>query len=190
MPTTLADPAEFAAVIGITYVPGDPVNTLLLEAASDIARRYCHRNFDLTIAEAITMDGTGTRDLIMPDAPVLGVTALSTTDPDQDPVVLDPLVDIRISSNSGILHRVDGSCWPRGYGNIAVTYTHGFTEVPPDLQMAVIQIGARLHATSGGQGLVEQEGIATYSVTYATTDQQQQGPELATLDRYRLAQHG
>jgi hypothetical protein len=167
--TTLATPEALAAMRGVTYDPTDLTQVLALEAASDAVRTYCNQQFDYVADDEVALDGTNREALLLPELPVHAVASVI-----EDDVVLNA-TDYVLSS-AGILRRVD-TVWSWGWGNVEVTYTHGYVlpeddawTLPADLQLVVLQIAARIHATAGGAvvaaGAVTQETIGSYSVSY------------------------
>lgn len=61
--------------------------------------------------------------------------------------------------------------WPRVRGCIKATWTAGFTSVPNDLSMAVLQVAAFIKRTGpfGGQNPVLSESLRDYSYSVGTT---------------------
>lgn len=178
MTTTLATPQVLASLRGVTYDPTDLTQVLALEAASDAARSYCGQTFDLVEGDVVRLDGTGTDALLLPQLPVTEVAAVATL----SLVTVDGVtsqVETALETTdwyplgaAGILYRRDGACWPLGYANVQVTYSHGYvlpdqegTNLPADLQLVVAQMAARIHASPDGRS-AESETVGSYSVTY------------------------
>lgn len=84
----------------------------------------------------------------------------------------------------GSLSATRGPCWPRGEGNIKVTYTAGYatTAIPADLQLAVHQLCSfvRAGAEHGGQ-LLGSESLGEYSYSLATNAAQSGSARLADV---------
>lgn len=72
---------------------------------------------------------------------------------------------------------------------VAVTYDHGYDEVPDEIVAIVCSITARALATTPGSSAVTQESITNYSVSYgpvsASGTQGLFAAEAAILDRYK-----
>lgn len=185
-PALLARPEELAATRGVSYDPTDALALLALEAASDLVRSKTGRTFALEVDEAITLDGSGTHEVLLPpELPIVQVTEASytwfPTGEDDTPTELDPAVDLHVTP-SGILSRVDGCRWPLGRANIAITYTHGYllpgqaapedlpdgidaedlTPLPSELQLVVIQRASRAYLEMSEAGAA---GATQHSVT-------------------------
>jgi hypothetical protein len=193
----LAKPEDFAAALGVTYDPDDLAMANALAGASDLARRYCNRVFDYADDE-ILLDGSGTDTLVLPESPVYEVSAIEVTEwTNLDPDVLDE-ADF-VVSRYGVLSRIDEGWFCRGKANVAIAYSHGYTNpndspisdvdpLPADVQQAVMAIAARVHANAGGQA-VKSETIGTYSVEYANAGSAaeiQATPEARCLEAYVL----
>lgn len=189
MTDLLATPQHVASLRGVPYDPTDLAAVIALEAASDFIRAYCGQDFKLLEDDEITLDGNDRATLLLPQLPVIAVSEVAI-----DADVVDA-TDYRLMDH-GILQRIDSGCWPRGYGNITVTYDHGYVlpgtdlevgqvPLPADLQAACAAIAAR--AGEAGAGATTSETIGSYSVTYG--DAETAGltaSELATLQLYRV----
>lgn len=57
---------------------------------------------------------------------------------------------------------------PWGTGRVAVTYTRGFDPVPDGLVELCCEVAYRLGQTPDGEGLIRQQSVDDYSVTFAT----------------------
>ena len=110
-----------------------------LEVACDDIRDYICQTVDLVTGDVITLAGTGTRALILPELPVSAATITSA-----GVAVTDFTRDAY-----GILWRTDPSIWSRGV-NYTVTYTHGYAlaDVPAWLRRAAFQLAQNV--SSGG----------------------------------------
>jgi hypothetical protein len=88
----------------------------------------------LVEADTVILDGSGTRALFLPAAPVVG-----------DPVVTvggEQLVlgeDYLVSRRRGILYRRTPYLWPSDPDAVTVTYGHGYDETPDDVAAAVLE---------------------------------------------------
>jgi hypothetical protein len=144
----LAEPADLAT---LTKLPADsPALLLALDRASERFRLAVGHPVHLVEAETVTLDGDGSETLLLPAAPATDITVL---------VDGAAVTDFQVNARAGILRRA--SRWPAGLGNIEVTYSHGFAEIPGGIQDAVLEmaaISARVPAgvqseTAGGQSI-------------------------------------
>ncbi|MEU2789017.1 mobile element protein [Streptomyces sp. NPDC007100] len=126
----LADPAELSTWIGR---PADDLKLLAaLRAATRRFRGAAGHPVTLVTDETVTLDGTGRRTLLLPVWPVTAVSR----------VLLEGQELVEGTdfswSETGILRRLGGLCWPDRLRCLQVTYSHGWTQVPEDIQEVVI----------------------------------------------------
>jgi hypothetical protein len=137
---------------------------MAVDAACDHLRRLTGQNFN-SGETLVNLDGTGTRSLLLPETPVGEVTSVLVNDEEVD-------ADDYLVTDAGSLRRVkwNGQSvsawtygWPRGQMNIAVTYSHGFDEVPRDLRMLATVIAGRIFE----QGAARQETVGGSTTTFS-----------------------
>lgn len=181
---------------------------LALEYASDLVRTYTGRTFD-RIEDTVVLDGTGTQSLLLPNPPIAEVLSVITLDSQGEETEIDP-ADYRLAGSAGILRRIDGLNWPRGWQNIEVDLVSGYllpgepgdsgTDVPTlpqDIQGVVISIAGRQFDTAVTSGVttgaLTSVTMGVYSETYSdgssstvTVETGLTAMEAATLERYRL----
>jgi len=150
---------------------------IAVEAASEICRTVAEQDFDLVAGDIVTLDGTGTDALMLPNLPV---TAAGTVTVNGGTVT-----DYNLGSN-GILYRGTAGpatwlTWPVGRQNIRVTYTHGFGTVPADVRMVALSVAQRIVV----QGVASEESMGDVSVKYATPTMDLTPGELRILGKYR-----
>lgn len=80
-------------------------------------------------ARTVTLNGTGTRYLLLPNT---RVTAISSAEIDDDALTVSD-VDV---FDIGQLYYASG--WTSGLNNITITYTHGHATVPRDIKRAAL----------------------------------------------------
>lgn len=217
MTELLATMRDFASTRGAEYDPADEKALMMLEVASDLVRRHTGQLFAYVQDDVIDVPGSGFDSVLLPQLPALDVTAVSllgwsSTD---DPYVLEA-PDAWYLDQHGQLYRLPAGCeyWPRGRGNVRITYSHGYvlpladepefeeedvdhvapSPLPSDLQMVVMQLAARLYAagTTGGEGNAVEEisrSIMSYSETVRMAGSDNLTSfELAVLDGYTVVQ--
>jgi len=176
----LVDLQAFADFRHVDLDEDDLSAQLAIDAASDLIRTLTGRTFDLVEDDEVTTNGTGTDKLPLPNAivPVLEVSEVTVIDADLGETLLDA-GDYTLGPSS-ILYRtafttseigIFGYGWPKGILNVRVVCTHGFEEIPADVQMAVLQLANAVYV--GGQTagqVIESETLGAYSVTYASGD--------------------
>lgn len=151
---------------------------LLLETASGLFIGHADGQLiELVEGDEITLDGNGSRVLLLPQVPVVEVTS----------VVLDgeELVDgtdYRWSAK-GILRRLTAA-WPDQERVLEVTYSHGFDDIPWDVKSAVLSAAARAFTNPLGH---TSERIGSYGYTTGADGAVLlRGDEITIAQRYRL----
>jgi len=123
----------------------DPATQVWLDRGLAIARRWC--GWPVTPAvtdDEVTLDGPGSRLLVLPTFKLVELTAVA-----EDGTAVD--VDELLWSARGLVRKASGAPWSADYGSIVVTMTHGFAEAP-DFDVAVLSVIDRMSLTpSGGQ---------------------------------------
>lgn len=173
----------------------------IAEASASI-RNYCHQAFDEAEDDEVTLDGTGTHKLLLPQLPVVEVAAVEVEDYNGDMDALD-VDDYRLGQH-GILYRLD-AVWPAGIQNIQVTYSHGYETIPDDIQAICVRAAGRAYQAglradeAGGVPGIASTSLGDYAVSFgAEGGAGQEGilgasaahlllpSEKRTLDAYRV----
>ncbi|HMF60999.1 MAG TPA: hypothetical protein VK595_11545 [Vicinamibacterales bacterium] len=158
---------------------------IAVDAACDTCRTISEQSFNAATS-TITLDGTGTDTILLPESPV---TAAGTV------VVAGGAVTDYVLNGNGILIRkqtgtdVDycGSYtalkWPAGRQNVVVTYDHGYADadIPRDVRMVALAIASRLVL----QGPLIQETLGETSARYGVNSTDLTNGELRILRKYR-----
>jgi hypothetical protein len=161
------------------YQEGDP-QSLINQATSDV-RGYCHWHVTPSIAETLTLDGSGTGTLILPSLHVAAVTSVT-----YDGVLL--AADDYTWSPIGVIELAPrgpyfaGVCrWSSGLGRVVVVMTHGFDEAP-DLAGVIL---ARASRSQGNPNAATRTQMGPFAEQYETSSGFT-ADETSILDRYRL----
>jgi hypothetical protein len=144
-------------------------------AARRATDRFCgetERTFERK-TETVLLNGTGTRTLLLPNAPVATIDAIVVAGATYAPYQVGTPAPAgsyayQVDLKAGILRSL-GGLWPEGLGNVAVTYTHGFggiDDVPGDIQDAVLEHAATIAMVLAH---VQQESGGSTSATYGQT---------------------
>jgi hypothetical protein len=126
----LADPVELAEWLNVDV--SDPLVTAALRAASRRFRGAVGHHVSKVVGDTVTLDGDGTRVLLLPAVPVTAVTSVTVTG-----TALVAGTDFEWSDD-GMLERLNGCGWPCRYRSVTVVYDHGWDPVPEDIQEAII----------------------------------------------------
>lgn len=111
------------------------------------------------------LNGNGKRLLFLPWDPIVSVSSLSVNG--ATVTVGDPLVPTYpaatvVIKGSGLMY-TDGNVFPEGLGNVIVTYSAGYEEIPQALILGCVQWGALIFRNR------DRFGIASVSVAGQTT---------------------
>lgn len=120
-----------------------------LRAASNRFRDQVRRPISKIENDMVVLDGGGRRNLRLPAAPVTEVAEVNV-DGERAEVTF---------SRDGLIRRKDGRPFPDEYGNVEVTYTHGFDPVPEEIVEAVLDSAAGRLATERGLSSLQVGGI-------------------------------
>ncbi len=152
----------------------DPGMLIAVDAACDICRDEAGVSFNRAVS-TITLDGTGTDALVLPEVPVnsagtvvIGGTVSGTAVTDY--VLKDNGVLVRKLASATVLDwDSDVSptqvAWPAGRQNITVTYDHGWADddLPRSVRMVALSVAARIAV----QGPAISERVGDNQITYA-----------------------
>ncbi|NVM97824.1 mobile element protein [Arthrobacter sp. SDTb3-6] len=154
MPETYLATLEDLATL--TSLPAtSPKLALALSRASNRFRDAVGYPVHQVSDELIWLDGDGTTTLLLPAAPVQAFEVSVNGE-----VLPDSAYEI--SRRIGVVRKV-GGIWPDGLGNIQVTYSHGWAQIPGGIQDAVLE-QAQIQATILAG--VQQQSAGPYGVTY------------------------
>lgn len=162
-----------------TYRAGDPA--LLLAAAEATVRSYCRWHIaPARVDDEVTVDGSGSPVLALPTLHLSGVTSIT-----EDTVPVDA-AGVQWST-AGYLYRP--TPWTTKLRGVTATITHGYPEVPVEVQAVVLAVAARAVVSPDG---VVRQSVGSVSVTFSQSGFNVAGGvalldhETAVLDRYRL----
>lgn len=189
--------ADFKAHIGVSGTSEDSKLEVILLGAERAVESYCGRRFG---SQSYTheVDGSGAVALYLPQRPVTAVESVHVAVGEFGGTWSDDLlwsdgsaymVDRTDESedNVGRLLSMRG-VWPRGFRNVRVVYTAGYTRVPYDVKLAVMQLGAAVRADSENGRPVQSETLGDYSYTLLSRGSgasSEIGTVASLLSRYR-----
>jgi len=143
---------------------------VLVSAASNMAIKYCKREFLTATFTDEEYDGDGTTVLTLRQFPITALTNVKTVEDDGTTSTCLG-AEFRINRELGeIKPAPDCDCdycyFPRGYQNIKVTYVAGAATVPEDVQEAVAQIVEWLFSNAGAASNVESWKLGDAAAKY------------------------
>lgn len=117
----------------------------LLETASKSIQNFLDRDIFRTTYTAQLHDGTGTRELILREFPLITLTTIVVVDANEvSETFAGTLFRTELESGRIIFKPKETGSFLEGFQNIQVTYEAGYTEVPDDLQHMMILLAISL----------------------------------------------
>lgn len=102
-----------------------------LESVATIIRNYTGQTISLVEDDVVTVNGNGRQLFMLPQIPIVEITAATTID--RDDVVTDIFEDVKLyDAAAGLVWRT-GCGFPCGIQNVTFTYTHGYAVIPADI---------------------------------------------------------
>lgn len=133
MTGNLATLADVKSYLGLTVNTDDGLLGRLVSAASSWIKSFLNRDI-LTDSYTEVLDGTGTYKIMVDQYPITAVSLL--------------VVDGHAVSGSDFVFRqsvislTNGAKFPRGIGNVVVSYTAGYESVPADINQSCVELAA------------------------------------------------
>lgn len=186
MPDPFIDRIDLSDMLG-RDVSADPGALIAVDAACDLCRRLGEQQFNRGTT-TITLDGSGTDALMLPERPVNSAGTVT--------VAGGTVTDYAVDTRKGLLLRkvapdydwpaglvATSVKWPRGRQNVTVTYDHGWSpdDIPRDIRMVALSIAERLVI----QGPALQETVGDTSIRYAVAQLELMSTEKLVLESYR-----
>jgi hypothetical protein len=134
--------------------PGAPYTAQQATAAAAGVRTLCGWHIAPQVSETVVLDSDGGPLLLLPTLKLVEVAEVRDLTGDEPRAI-----EGWRSSSAGMLYRRGG--WPRGFGAVEVTMTHGHEVCPPEL---VPEVAARAQAAKRDQS-VSQETLGSRSVS-------------------------
>lgn len=127
-----------------------------LKAAQGAVRRECGWHVAPVITETLTLDGSGSRTLLLPSKRVRALESVTNDGRD----VADR---VKFSRTAGVLTLASG--WSCDVGAVEVTLTHGYSvEEVPEVAALIVTLTKR----AADSGLVVQQSVGGAAVRLAT----------------------
>jgi hypothetical protein len=144
----------------------DPGIIIAADAACDMCRTVAGQLFNEITGDTITLDGTGTDTVLLPNVPVNAVGTITLNG--------GTITDWMFNDNGVVFRGTAGvdprPVWPRGRQNVTITYDHGYAEVdiPRDVRMVALALATRL--VLQGAAIEEQRGTGRIRYAGPATD--------------------
>lgn len=169
--------------------------TAVISNACDLVRIFTEQALYPVGTVTVSLDGTGTDTLLLPERPVLNAGTVV-----EGSGTLTLGTDYELSDN-GVLYRKPGvidsgwgtqelrTYWWPGRQNIDVTFEYGYDTVPGDLKEVALSMAARLFPPPVGSNVTEEEeSLAQYSHRTRYNDNGA-GADFSTTERIVLRKY-
>jgi len=178
MPNPFIDAQDLVDYLG-RGTTSDPGMLIAIDSACDMCRTIAEMDFNAGTA-TISLDGSGTDCLVLPQRPVntVGTVTLSSS---------GTITDWMATADGRLLRGTAGCyprpTWPEGRQNVSITYSYGYeaVDLPRDVRAVALQVAARMIV----QGVAKSEAVGDVSVTYAANAGDLTANELRILKKYR-----
>lgn len=186
MPSPFISTTDLSDYLG-RDVTSDDGALIAVDSACAMVRTLTEQDYTET-TEAISLDGSGTDLIFLPQRPVTNVGTVTVNG--------EEITDYAYTENGKLIRTSEeeptwstwgqsyqpSSFWPQGRQNIEVSYTHGYAgTVPSDVRMVALSIAHRL-VTQGG---AISEQVGDVRKTYAVSSTDLTNGEKAILRRYK-----
>ncbi len=151
----LVSAAEFQTYLDDTSLSTERAE-LVLAGVDALVRAFTRQHLEEVTDDVVSLDGTGSDVLLLPELPVTAVTAIVDED-DSSTLVED--TDYRWWNN-GIIRRLTGDVWVAHPRRWTVTYTHGYATIPAGIKHVILRVAARVAVNPTG---FAGETIGSYS---------------------------
>jgi len=137
---------EFKTYKKITKEEDDPKLFLLLRAASQLAKTYCGRTFvDYVNTDKVEyFDGNEEGILFLPEFPIIGVSSVEVSADGKTYSAITEDEDYFIDYRLDAIRTADNLPFTVGaypsFKSVKVTYRGGYSEVPEDLKIAIMDL--------------------------------------------------
>jgi hypothetical protein len=163
-------------------VSADPGAASAVDSACAICRIVAEQDFNGT-GGTVTLDGTGTDALLLPQRPVTAVAGVQVNGA--------AITDYVLSAQGALFRGTAGArassspTWPLGRQNVQVVYSAGYQTlaVPADVCEVALNVAMRAVA----QGIASAETVGDVQISYSVGSDDLTTNELRILERYRGA---
>jgi hypothetical protein len=181
---SFATPADLNNFLGAT-IDTDRAQQVLNQSTA-LIQGWCRQNLFAVSGDTVTVDPYDTGECFLPELPVTAVTQVQLLGCDGTWSTLDPSF-YRWNSRGKVYLTRRPDFWPWQYDSVQVTYDHGYTTIPADLQGVCLQLAGRLFSNPyDAQGLVTGGIQMRFSGTRGTDGLKD--TEIAILGKYTLVE--
>jgi hypothetical protein len=159
--TTLANLKQWLRVADST---NDALLTRLVTASSEFITTWLNRDIFIQQYTSV-LDGFGGYKKVLENYPIVSVSSVTV---DQMPVPLSVNGGNGYTFNQWRVALI-GYRFNQGVSNVSITYTAGFSVVPPELEQACIELASLRYKELDRIGLIS-KGLAGETITFTQRD--------------------
>lgn len=188
---------DLGALLGRSVSDSDLITAIALDSGCESVRSYVQQTINYVEDDIEEYDGRGTNKIRLTQRPVRALTSVEVDDKEQD------LTNFSLRKS---MLRWKTDWFPVGYGNVVITYDHGYdiipddsagddVLVPADLRLVALLAARRVYINVGAmEGVLQSESIGKYSYSKSITAAAASAaelllPEMRVLDRYKIGKH-
>lgn len=139
---------------------------LLINMTTDFIETYCDRRFASTVYTDEEYDGTGMRDLLLNNYPIISVTRLQLNNAaDNSDDWEDVDVEDYFKYDSFANFKLAASRFLKAPQRYRVTYTAGYATIPSDLEWACLKLCANAYRSGLAEG-VKSEKLGDHTIVW------------------------
>lgn len=159
-----------ALATGIT----DAYLALLITAASTQIQRWCNRCFVEQVFDE-RLDGEGDQTIFLPNFPITDIDVVDFIELDGTiesvMIATDTFTDFFILGNGGEISFLNSNPsrfinFPRGFKNVKIKFTGGFSPIPEDVQEAAVEQVVFINEQGSASDSVKSEKLGDYAKTF------------------------
>jgi hypothetical protein len=151
--------------LGINNSDKDELLSMLINMATDYLETKCGRRFKETSYTSEEYDGTGNKELVLKQYPIISFTSLQrnrSADNSDDWETIDT-EDYWYDTNTAVVTKT--SVFNKGTKNYRATYSAGYSSIPYDLQYACMVLVSEAVNRRSAAG-VKSETLGDHTVTF------------------------
>lgn len=160
---------EYKTYAGITNPNSDAEISLLIPAISDLVKSYCKRTFvDYVTTPKVEHFNGASSSLMLSETPVISVVSVEySSDFGQSYRDLTEFVDW--VEDDGYIVSVNPAGFPRQLRGYQVTYKAGYTQLPAELKLALLDLVTYYRRNDGAVHSPKAPGTNSVQIEYIST---------------------
>lgn len=171
MGNNLVTKSEYKAYAGLTSPTQDAQIDSIIPKVSELVKSICNRTFVDYVDDAKVeyYDG-GTNYHVLKEYPVIAITSVEySADYGNTYTTLTEYTDFAVRKTDDTLIPIGATEFPYAINGYRITYTGGYTELPSDLKLAVLDLVTYYLRNDMAVHSNKAQGTNTVQIEYVTT---------------------